>query len=161
MRFLLILLQIIWCATSYSQCGTVAHVHDGDTFTLLLPNTRKIKVRLAFIDAPEVGQVFGEKSKAFAKQLLQNRRVCIQEQYKDPYGRSVALVTLADGRILNEEMLKRGFAWHYTKYSNDKHLKWLENSARNAHIGIWCEQNPEAPWQWRKEHHVGRNNHKK
>lgn len=161
MRFLLILLQIIYCAVSYSQCGTVANVHDGDTFTLLLSNTRKLKVRLAFIDAPEAGQEFGDKSKAFAKQLVQDKRVCIKEQYKDPYGRSVALVTLTDGRILNEEMIKKGFAWHYTKYSDDLHLQSLEKTARKEHLGLWSEQKPVAPWQWRKENHVGRNNHKK
>lgn len=156
MRFLLIVFHFIWSSASYAQCGTVVSVHDGDTFTLLLANNRKLKVRLAFVDAPEQGQEYGDKSKAFAKSLLQDKRVCLQVQYKDPYGRSIAIVTLADGKSLNEMMLKKGFVWHYTRYSNDKHLKALETTAKNAHVGIWSTQSPIPPWQWRKEHHIGR-----
>lgn len=38
--------------------GQVVSVHDGDTLTLLVER-RPVRVRLASIDAPELGQAFG------------------------------------------------------------------------------------------------------
>jgi endonuclease YncB( thermonuclease family) len=38
--------------------GVVVSVHDGDTLTVLV-GKQEVKVRLAEIDAPEVGQPYG------------------------------------------------------------------------------------------------------
>jgi endonuclease YncB( thermonuclease family) len=43
--------------------GKVIGVHDGDTLTMLVDGNKKIKIRLAQIDAPESNQAFGQKSK--------------------------------------------------------------------------------------------------
>ena len=41
----------------------VVGVHDGDTLTALTGDKRELKVRLHGIDAPELGQPFGQASK--------------------------------------------------------------------------------------------------
>jgi len=41
----------------------VVGVHDGDTLTALTDDKRQLKVRLHGIDAPELGQPFGQASK--------------------------------------------------------------------------------------------------
>ena len=43
--------------------GRVVGVHDGDTVTLLMVGNQQLKIRLAQIDAPELDQAFGQRSK--------------------------------------------------------------------------------------------------
>jgi micrococcal nuclease len=138
-----------------AQCGKVLSIHDGDTFTMLFSDNQKQKVRVAFIDAPEHEQEFGEQSTAYAKQLLLDKNVCIDVKYKDRYRRAVAVVTLPNGKILNDEMLKSGMAWHFVKYSDDQRLAKLEQKARKRKQGLWATAQPVAPWEWRKERHIG------
>lgn len=159
MRFFLILLLYLKFNSVYAQCGKVISVKDGDTFEMLVSN-HKIKVRVAYIDAPEHGQAFGDNAKNFTTQLIYLKQVCIEVKYKDPYGRSVAIVKLSKGHTLNEELLKNGLAWHYTKYSNDKKLLSLEQSAQKQRKGVWSTLHPEAPWKYRKTHHIGKYNHR-
>ena len=52
---------------------------------------------------------------------------------------------------MNHEMVKAGYAWWYQKYSaTDMTLKALEESARKSKKGLWVQESPEAPWEWRK-----------
>jgi endonuclease YncB( thermonuclease family) len=41
-------------------------------------------------------------------------------------------------------------AWHYNKYNNDSKLAKLETESRGKKIGLWSQDNPIAPWDWRK-----------
>jgi len=43
--------------------GRIVGVHDGDTITLLDATKTQHKIRLAGIDAPELRQAFGTRSK--------------------------------------------------------------------------------------------------
>ena len=43
--------------------ATVISISDGDTLTVLNADKQQVKIRLAEIDAPEIGQPFGSKSK--------------------------------------------------------------------------------------------------
>jgi micrococcal nuclease len=73
------------------------------------------------------------------------------EREKDRYGRSVADVTLPDGRSLNREMVRGGIAWWYRKYAaNDQVLARLEAEARQAKRGLWSQADPKPPWEWRQ-----------
>jgi endonuclease YncB( thermonuclease family) len=40
--------------------------HDGDTITGLVEGNQQLKIRLGFIDSPELGQAFGYRAKAAA-----------------------------------------------------------------------------------------------
>ena len=68
----------------------------------------------------------------------------------DPYGRSIGDITLPDGRNLNQEVVRAGYAWHYVKYSDDASLAVLEKEARIARRGLWQDKDPMAPWEKRK-----------
>ena len=39
--------------------------------------------------------------------------------------------------FLNRELVRRGLAWHYKEYSDDKRLADDENSARSKKLGLW------------------------
>ncbi|WP_299988288.1 thermonuclease family protein [uncultured Pontibacter sp.] len=128
----------------------VVGVKDGDTFELLR-NGQTITVRLLGVDTPEKNQAYGQRAKQFASDLAFGKNVRLIEHNKDRYGRTVGTIILPDGRNLNEELVREGFAWHYTAYSKDKTLANLEADARRFKRGLWQDPNPVAPWDFRKQ----------
>ncbi|MBK9983864.1 MAG: thermonuclease family protein [Saprospiraceae bacterium] len=73
----------------------------------------------------------------------------------DNHGRRIAFSYLEDGTELSHEMIKAGLAWHFKKYNSNSDLANLENTARNAKLGLWSDKDPMAPWVNRKLHHEG------
>ncbi len=68
----------------------------------------------------------------------------------DRYGRTIADVILPDGRVLNRELVRAGFAWWYRRYApEDETLEQLECEARGARRGLWADAEPVPPWEWR------------
>ena len=60
------------------------------------------------------------------------------------------MVLLPDGRVLNQESVRAGFAWSYRKYApEDETLRQLGQEARHATRGLWADPNPIPPWEWR------------
>jgi endonuclease YncB( thermonuclease family) len=127
----------------------VVAVKDGDTI-VLLQNGETITIRLYGVDAPEKVQDFGQKAKQFTSDLAFGKNVKLIAHNKDRYGRTVGTIILPDGRSLNEELLRNGYAWHYKAYSKDQNLANLEVDARRFKRGLWQDPNPTAPWDFRK-----------
>ena len=69
----------------------------------------------------------------------------------DRYGRRVAKVYVGR-RCLNKAMLSEGLAWHYKDYSTSEEYSQLEEVARSQRKGIFRQENPTPPWEWRKLH---------
>src|SRR5262245_60417944 len=129
--------------------GKVVGVSDGDTITVL-HDRQPEKVRLNGIDAPEKGQAFGEKARQFTARLAFGQEVIVRVLDHDRHGRTVADVILSDGRSLNRELVRAGYAWWYRRYSKDLSLSELEAQARLARAGLWADQQPTPPWEWRR-----------
>ncbi|MFD2247119.1 thermonuclease family protein [Pontibacter ruber] len=127
----------------------VVGVKDGDTFELLR-NGQTVTVRLFGVDTPEKNQAYGQRAKQFASDLAFGKSVRLIEHNKDRYGRTVGTIILPDGRNLNEELVREGYAWHYKAYSNDTRLANLEADARRFKRGLWQDPNPIPPWEFRK-----------
>lgn len=128
----------------------VTGVKDGDTIDLLIDGKKQI-VRLANIDAPEKKQPFGNKAKQFLSDLCYRQKITlIHSNEYDQYNRLIAEAISLQGVNLNKEIVKNGLAWHYKRYSKDKTYEALENEARGLKIGLWADNNPIAPWIWRK-----------
>ncbi|NLH40116.1 MAG: thermonuclease family protein [Elusimicrobia bacterium] len=128
--------------------GKIISVADGDTLTVECDN-KQIEVRLDGIDAPETNQSYGDKATEFLSSLVFDKTVNLIEKGKDKYGRTLGVILLSDGRILNREIVKEGFAWHYKQYSNDTTLNKLEKEAKSSHKGLWNDVDPTAPWDFR------------
>jgi len=62
LRILVALLLLAAPAAAGELAGTVVGVHDGDTVTVK-SDGRTRRIRLACIDAPELGQSFGSRAK--------------------------------------------------------------------------------------------------
>ena len=126
-----------------------AQVLDGDS--LVLVNRR---VRLAFIDAPELSQTCtrngvawqcGHAARMKLIELIAGRPVECRKIETDKYWRTIANC-FAGSTNLNKEMVRSGFAIAYRRYSVKYATEELE--AINAKHGIWSGrfENPEA---WR------------
>ncbi|MFZ5425740.1 MAG: thermonuclease family protein [Thermodesulfobacteriota bacterium] len=142
------LVMLLLAAQAWAFTGRVENVHDGDTVTV---DGRR--VRLHGIDAPELAQPGGERSREFLEALVLGRQVRVTPKDRDDYGRIVGVVVLPEGLDVNAEMVKAGHAWVYSKYCRGCYgLKLAQASARMRGLGLWSEPGPIPPWQWRKTH---------
>ena len=127
----------------------VVGVHDGDTVTCIDDTNTKQKVRLAEIDAPEIGQDFGKVSRDALAELVFGKTVEVRDDGKDRYGRWIGHLSV-DGVDVNRQMVATGNAWHYAAYSQDEQLDDLEQQARARKLGLWTQPSPTPPWEFRK-----------
>ncbi len=126
----------------------VIGVKDGDTFEVL-DNDKPVTIRLEHIDCPEKKQPFGKNAKQFASGLSFGKMAIINNSGKyDSYKRLIAEIYV-NGVCLNKELVKNGFAWHFKKYSISSEYDDLEQSARQNKVGLWADDAPIAPWDWR------------
>jgi len=131
--------------------GKVVGVADGDTLTILDAANKQHKVRLAYIDAPEKAQAFGNRAKQKLSDVCYGKLAVATVIDSDRYGRHVAEVTCA-GVAANKMMVDSGMAWVYTKYAKGQGtLRAAESTARAAKIGLWSMPSPTPPWEFRRE----------
>lgn len=144
---LLILLVVPLTACAGDEKYTCVRVVDGDTLMVRGQDNRLLRVRLIGIDAPESVrpdwpvEAFGRESAAFTRALAEGKVVRLRFDYQryDKYNRLLAYVYLPDGRMLNEEILKEGYAHAFTRFSFrylDK-FRRLEQKARKHKRGLW------------------------
>lgn len=156
-RYLLICLTLLYTSQAFADTllGRVVGVADGDTITVLDASDTQHKIRLSGIDAPEKKQPFGQVSKQSLSDLVYDKAVQVEWTKADRYGRMVGKV-LVNKLDVNLEQVKRGLAWHYTKYQKEQpfedRLSYLhaQEGAKTAKVGLWVEPSPVAPWDWRK-----------
>ena len=138
-------------------CLVVA-VSDGDTLTARCGRPgayQQLKVRVAAIDAPELGQAHGQASRRQLVQLCMGERARIDPVERDRYGRTVAHVRCSDTDVATEQV-RTGMAWVYTRYAAGRpQLAPLERLARASGTGLWAQRRPMAPWMrwttvWRR-----------
>jgi len=66
----------------------------------------------------------------------------------------------AGNTSVNQEIIRAGYAWQYRKYCKASFCsEWLtlEQMAKIARIGLWRDNNPAPPWEWRKAQRNGNN----
>ena len=127
--------------------GKVIAVTDGDTIKVLV-DKETITVRLEGIDAPESKQSFGKKSKEALSGLVAGKTVIVKKTGMDKYKRTLGIVIVGD-LDANAKLVEEGWAWHFKKYNDEERLAKLEEAARKAKRGLWADENPLAPWDYR------------
>lgn len=163
-RVLLVLIALsvlVWLLTAVrlvhgaeTFTARVVELHDADTMWIDRGGI-KTKVRLAWVDAPEIGQPDGVEARAFAAKLLLDKIVTISHGKAASYGRPVVQILLADQSGYNAALVQAGHAWVDQRYSKSKLLLGLQAEAQAAKRGLWAMKNPTPPWLWRKAHHGG------
>jgi len=140
--------------------GKVVQVKDGDTVVIAPVDGGQFFVcRLYGIDAPETakknktGQPYGEEAKKELKKLVLGQVVDVELTGSKTYNREVCIIR-KNGVNVNLEMVKRGYAWAYVRYLKRPHAsEYLdaEKEARTKKLGLWQQNNPTPPWEWRKK----------
>ncbi len=136
--------------------GRVVSVHDGDTVTVLDRHKTQFHVRLAGIDAPELGQPFGRRSKEALAQRVFQQEVTVDWDKRDRYQRLVGKVWIHQADA-NLAQVQDGLAWHYKDYAKEQsaadrvEYAAAETQARQAGRGLWQQPDPVAPWVYRKQ----------
>lgn len=130
--------------------GTVKTVYDGDTVRVRLAGGADEKVRLIGVDSPELDDArenvrfmaFLAKRFAFSRLYRAEVELLPGPETRDAYGRLLAFVRTADGRLFNVTLVREGYATAFLKFPFDealrKELKAAETEARQAGRGLWA-----------------------
>jgi len=159
-----LLLLFPFCSSKKDQNKfDVIKITDGDTFQINF-NGKKEKIRLIGIDTPEsrinkkarkdalksdesVEDIvaLGKEATKFVKTLVKVGDELIIEfdvRERDRYGRLLVYAYLSNGKMLNEVIIKSGYANPLTYPPNIKYQKlFLEafHFARENKLGLWAE----------------------
>lgn len=127
-------------------------VVDGDTFWVLDKDSRRIKIRLIGIDAPETKNIFNKKKHPFGahSKVHLDSMLTVNPYLKltfdvdslDQYGRTLAYAYLNNGTFLNEYLVRNGYARLMTISPNVKFEQLFYEAqidARDREIGVWKE----------------------
>jgi len=137
-------------------------VYDGDTFRVIDPNGKELKLRVACIDAPEKKQALGIESRDYLRSLLAKNpnKLIVVEKEKEGYGRMVAEIFIPTGKgdeeiPISGMMIKDGMAYYYSEYSkncsdNAERYAQLEKEAQRSRVGVWKNPNSVKPSEFRK-----------
>jgi len=150
--------KVTFSAVSSQITGTVFESHDGDTCKVKAADGQIYIVRLYGIDAPEytlpkLNQPYGKESGAYLAGLILNKSVTVEITGKDVHPQRVDGVIMVDGKNVNLEMVKTGYAWAYVAYlkaADKPAYQAAQDDAKSAKLGLWADANPTPPWEYRK-----------
>jgi len=128
----------------------VKQVVSGQTIEVVsasTPTADPRRVRLIGIEAPDMRQQpWGIEARRQLAQLLGDRSVLLEldVEKRDQYQRQLGYIWARDS-LLNEEMVKRGYALAKPRSPNTKYDQRLANAqawARIMGVGIWDPEQP-------------------
>ncbi|KAJ1273757.1 hypothetical protein BS78_05G008500 [Paspalum vaginatum] len=111
---------------------------------------KKYRIRMRGVDAPELKMDNGKESKNALVKLIGRKRVTVYVYGQDQFGRYVGDI-YCDNVFIQEEMLKSGHVWHFKNYDKRPEFAQWEREARAARRGLFASENPEKPWDWRRD----------
>lgn len=128
-----------------------ARVLDGDTLAIAGQ-----KIRFDAIDAPETRQTCTRDGRPWAcgkaatqgmHRLIAQSPVRCEISKRGRYGRAIG-ACFANGRDLQQQLVRQGLALAYRRYSTRYVPE--EEAARAERVGLWSGEFT-APWLWRKQ----------
>lgn len=126
----------------------VSRFVDGDTIEVNM-NGQTETVRMIGVDTPETHrpntpvQCYGPAASSYTKDLIGKQKVRLEadptNQNRDRYGRLLRYVYLADGRLVQAELIKHGYGFAYTSFPFEKKDEFvtLEAQAKTHVLGLW------------------------
>lgn len=126
----------------------IVSFEDGDTISVDMNGTTE-RIRMIGVDTPETQdprvpvQCFGKAASSFTKTLIGSSTVRLESDQKntdrDRYNRLLRYVFLADGRLVNAEIIKAGYGFAYTLFPFEKldEFRDYERQAREQSKGLW------------------------
>jgi endonuclease YncB( thermonuclease family) len=92
------------------------YVIDGDTIHI-----NSTRIRLAGIDAPELEDPWGKKAKWEMVSICKGKVITAKLAHDKSYDRIVATCFLPDGTDISAELVRRGLALDWAKFSGGKY----------------------------------------
>lgn len=135
------------CTQPVVESARVVWITDGDTITVRM-GERKEQVRLLGIDTPEMDdkrQPWRDQARAaslYVREQLKGRTVTLEgdtvQPDRDPHQRLLRFV-FVDGRNLNLELVRLGYAKVYRKFDFNGKTEFLqaEAEASASKVGVW------------------------
>lgn len=133
---------------------SINHFIDGDTIAVNM-NGKSETVRLVGIDTPETHkpntpvQCYGPAAATYTKNTIGDKRVRLASDSlstdRDRYGRLLRYVYLPDGTLLNERLVRNGYAFYYPYFpfvNGSKQFVMDQEAAMETHKGIWGNCTP-------------------
>jgi len=141
---------------------TPVEIHDGDTLKVVCEDGFTRTIRLYGIDCPEnspkmhpaLVQPFGQEATAKLQALVLNKTVQLEITGKDVHHNRLNGRIWLDGKDINLQLVKDGYAWAYPEYLKGEDKKTYitaQTAAKNAKLGLWAQDNPQSPWDYRSE----------
>ena len=165
--FLTVLIPV-WPVHADSPIGTVngmvVSTADGSHLTVN-NNGTEIFVRLHCIDAPVItrihrnepwlskpGQPFAGRAFMSLSNKVLHKQVRLDIMRMNRRHQAVAVVWV-ESRNINLEMVAEGLAWADRKCAKrpaDSGYLAAEEQARSRKVGLWAQEAPQPPWEFRK-----------
>lgn len=164
-KILILILSIFFIFSSVVRAEVVkfSDCVDGDTIKVLV-NKKEYTVRMLAVDTPESVhptkgvEYYGKEASQYTCNLVKNAKK-LELEYddasdkEDKYGRLLAWV-FVDGKLLQEELIKNGYAkvaYLYDDYKYTEKLKSVQEKASANNIGVW---DTEALEEYNKKNNV-------
>lgn len=153
-RTVAILLSLPVVAHAESIIGRVANIVDGDTLTLTDTSNQQHTIRLLGIDAPELTQDFGQRTRTALSALAFNQQATADCRTMDQRLHKLCVVSVG-GQDVGLEQIRAGMAWRDKQYNAQQSAKeradyeQAEFMAKIHRSGLWNSKNPMPPWDWR------------
>ncbi len=149
----------------------IVEIINGSTITCLTDQKEPVKVKLYGIDVPELDQPYGEEVKRhlsifISKELSstsmfrRTTRIKVTKKDKNEDAELSGILIYAPcepdffGRWTppidyNYKLIELGYAWYNRTDGDNPEYQQAEQDARKVKRGLWVDNNPIPPWEWR------------
>ena len=126
---------------------------DGDTITVIMDGQIE-KIRFIGVDTPETHkpntpvQCYGPVAADFTKTIIGQRSIRLVSDSlstdRDRYNRLLRYVYLADGTLVNEQLILNGYGFYYPYFPFTKSTQFglAEALAQSNQAGLWAHCRP-------------------
>jgi endonuclease YncB( thermonuclease family) len=163
---LLLATLVFLCFTARAEelTGQIVAVHSGDSFSLQDGSGKRHVVRLIAVSAPRTSQPYHTNSLKNLTELALNKSARVVWTRRNDLGQIVAKAFISEptcsnncalDRDLGLTQLEAGMAWWFKEERKEQTLhdqgyyEYAEFDAKQRRIGLWFDNKPIAPWQWR------------
>jgi len=150
MRFTMFLLIILgWYfvspAAGLAWTGRVIEVQNALVLTVVHENEEK-KVRLFGIEVIQPGKSMAEQANKYTTEMLLGKEATFEVVDSGPEY-FFAVVTQGE-TIINDELVRQGYAWVVPRYQNTPYgikLTSIQANAKKKGAGVWADKNGKLP----------------
>ncbi len=137
---ILVLLILVSAPVTWGQkiSGTATDVKKGDII-IILHKGNTLKINLYGITCPEVMEPYGRRAQQFTSQAVLNKSVIVDVHKRQSDTEYTGVVSLPDGTVLNQQLLKKGLArWDRNNAPDDIKFQSFQSLAKGMKMGIWA-----------------------